>query len=109
MGAKIGEKKLVETPRSSKVTPASTPAGPVVKKPISAFKSVPSPVPVPKPAPTPLVESKSEDSEETPVYVPSEPPKLSYKNKHRMKESQVLNSLFREDTDHEDMKPPSKE
>ena len=68
--AKIGEKKLVETPRSSKVTPASTPAGPVVKKPISAFKSVPSPVPVPKPAPTPLVESKSEDTEETPVYVP---------------------------------------
>ena len=26
-----------------------------------------------------------------------------------MKESQVLNSLFREDTDHQDMKPPPKQ
>ena len=69
--AKIGEKRLLETARSSKVTPASTSAGPVVKKPISAFKSIPSPTPVPKPSSsTPLVKSKPEETEKTPVYVP---------------------------------------
>ena len=39
----------------------------------------------------------------------SAPPILAYKHKSHMKESQVLNSLFREDTDKEEMEPPSKE
>ena len=34
---------------------------------------------------------------------------MAYKTKSHMKESQVLNSLFREDTEKEHMEPPSKE
>ena len=61
------------------------PAGrrPTVNPPISAFKSVAGP----------------------PVYTPtSRPPRLSYRDKHRMAESRMLYSLFREDTAGKTMK-----
>ena len=43
------------------------------------------------------------------IIIASGPPKMAYKSKSHMKESQVLNSLFREDTEKEHMEPPSKE
>ena len=65
-----------------------------VKKPISAMKS--------------LVRITTTTSP-PPVYIPSKAPKLSYKEKYHTAESQVLYSLFREDINGKEMKPPSKE
>ena len=115
--------KSVESPASQKLLRTSKPTNLVprtskpsvqpgnVKKPISAFKSV-----GPK--------AETEETKEAPIYIPRsvpindkchwfllwrDPPTMSYKRRYKMAPSQGLNSLFREDTDHMDMKPPAKE
>ena len=97
--------KPVLVPRANK--PSVQPGN--VKKPISAFKSV-------------VTTKDKSNTEDAPVYVPrwaeyfyprnvsyisSEPPTMFYKQKYKMRPSQGLNSLFREDTD--TMKSDTKE
>jgi len=84
--------KLQTIPRTSSNKISSTNSQPV-KKPISAMKSVPSTTTTTAPPP---------------VYISTETPKLSYKDKYHTAESQVLYSLFREDINGKDMKPPPK-
>ena len=74
-------------PRTSSTNSAN------VKKPISAMKSVPS---------------TTTSTAAPPVYISTKTPKLSYKDKYHTAESQVLYSLFREDINGKDMKPPPK-
>jgi len=84
--------KLQTVPRTSSSKLSST-NSPIVKKPISAMKSVPS---------------TTTTTDPPPVYISTETPKLSYKDKYHTAESQVLYSLFREDINGKDMKPPPK-
>lgn len=102
-GKATGSKRVVTTPakatktesnRKPKTIPRTSPNNTVnVKKPISAMKSVPSTTTTTAPPP---------------VYISTETPKLSYKDKYHTAESQVLYSLFREDINGKDMKPPPK-
>merc|ERR1712128_6303 len=84
--------KLQTVPRTSSSKLSST-NSPIVKKPISAMKSVPS---------------TTTTTVSPPVYIFTKTPKLSYKDKYHTAESQVLYSLFREDINGKDMKPPPK-
>eukprot|EP00090_Calanus_glacialis_P015502 TRINITY_DN24459_c0_g1_i2.p1 TRINITY_DN24459_c0_g1~~TRINITY_DN24459_c0_g1_i2.p1 ORF type:complete len:327 (+),score=98.70 TRINITY_DN24459_c0_g1_i2:24-1004(+) len=88
---KISE-KLQTVPRKSSLKVAST-NSPTVQKPISAMKSKTSTTTTAAPPP---------------VYISTKTPKLTYKDKYHTAESQVLYSLFREDINGKDMKPPPK-
>jgi len=83
--------KTIPRTNSPKVSPSSRSSN--LQKPISAFKLVPS---------------TTTTSAPPPIYIPSRTPRLTYKDKYHTAESQVLYSLFREDINGKDMKPPPK-